>query len=172
MAVVPERVRWAVETLGVRPDDQVLELGCGPGVAAELVCERLDGGCITAIDRSATAIERARRRNARHVEAGRARFAHLEVVRAAELGLRFDKVFAVNVNLFWTGRPETQLATLRDLLRRGATLALYYETPPRRAAEPVANAVAAALARGGFTTVTTQPSASLVCIRGALPESE
>jgi trans-aconitate methyltransferase len=54
------------------PDDQLLEIGCGPGVAVSLVCERLAGGRIVAVDRSPTAIERAARRNAEHVASGRA----------------------------------------------------------------------------------------------------
>ena len=56
--VIPDRIRWAVETLDVEPGDRVLEIGGGPGVAASLVCERLGGGNLLLIDRSATAIER------------------------------------------------------------------------------------------------------------------
>src|SRR5215218_7988725 len=69
--VVPDRIRWAVETLAVEPDDRLLEIGGGPGVAASLVCERLDRGNLLLIDRSATAIERTRRRNPEHVTSGR-----------------------------------------------------------------------------------------------------
>jgi trans-aconitate methyltransferase len=49
---VSERLRSIVEKLGIRPEDHVLEIGCGQGVAATLICERLDGGRLTAIDRS------------------------------------------------------------------------------------------------------------------------
>lgn len=69
---VPDRISWAVELLDIAPDDQILEFGCGPGVAVRLVGDRLDTGCITAIDRSATAVQRTRDRNADHIAAGRA----------------------------------------------------------------------------------------------------
>ena len=69
---IPERVRWAVATLDVDPADRILELGSGPGAAISLVCERLDGGTITAIDRSPVQVARALERNREHVAAGKA----------------------------------------------------------------------------------------------------
>jgi ubiquinone/menaquinone biosynthesis C-methylase UbiE len=71
---VSERLRSVVERLGLRPDDRVFEIGCGHGVAAMLVCERLERGSLTAVDRSAKMIEAATRRNAAYVEAGKAEF--------------------------------------------------------------------------------------------------
>ena len=168
---VPQRLWWAVDSLDVRPGDRLLELGCGPGVAAELICERLDAGCITAIDRSRTAVERARRRLAGHVGTGRARVAQLDVAEVGGLGERFDKVFAVNVNLFWTGPAEAELAAIAGIMRPGATLSLYQEAPPFRPVEPVAEAIAAALGRAGFRTTTERHTPALVCVRGRLTGS-
>jgi ubiquinone/menaquinone biosynthesis C-methylase UbiE len=97
---VSERLRSVVEQLDIRPDDRVLEIGCGHGVAATFVCERLEEGHLTAVDRSAKMIQAATRRNAAHVEAGRAEFliAHLEDLDLGER--RFDKIFAVRVGHF------------------------------------------------------------------------
>ena len=41
-STVPDRVAWAVDQLDLRPDARVLEIGGGPGAAAELVCRRLE----------------------------------------------------------------------------------------------------------------------------------
>ncbi|MFI9438312.1 MULTISPECIES: methyltransferase domain-containing protein [Streptosporangium] len=67
--LIPERFSWAVETLDLAPSDRVLGIGCGRGVAATLVLDRLKAGSLTAIDRSDTAIEAARQRNSGHVAA-------------------------------------------------------------------------------------------------------
>jgi len=95
-----ERLRSVVEQLDIRPDDRVLEIGCGHGVAATLVCERLAGGRLTAVDRSPKMIEAATRRNAAHVEAATAEFL-VAAFEDLDLGdRRFDKIFAVRVGLF------------------------------------------------------------------------
>jgi SAM-dependent methyltransferase len=128
---VPEHVRWAVETLAPGPDDRLLEIGCGPGVAVALICERLAGGRIVAIDRSATAISRAEKRNTAHVAAGKAvlRTVALEELQPSDVladGERFDKVFALNVNLFWVRPPGKELELIKGMLAPGGALYLFY----------------------------------------------
>jgi trans-aconitate methyltransferase len=171
---VPERLEWAVRLLDVAPGDEILEIGCGPGVSVSLVCERLAGGRITAIDRSATAIERATSRNAEDVVSGKAVFHQLDLadgdrVLEALGGRRFDKVFAVNLNLFWVRTAGAELRLVLGLLRPGGALHLVYETPAAGRASSVAEAVTEALAELGVAaTVTTADVSSLIGISANL----
>ena len=128
---VSERLRAVVDRLGLRPDHRVLEIGCGHGVAATMVCERLDGGRLTAIDRSAKMIAAATRRNAAFVEAGKAEFlvASLEDL---DLGdRRFDVVFTVRVGLF-EREPERARALVDPWLAPGGRLHTFFDPPVRR----------------------------------------
>lgn len=95
-----DRHAWTVEQLGLTGAERVLEVGCGPGVTASLVCERLESGTLLAVDRSAKSVALAAKRNAAHVEAGRAEF---RAARAEDLGAeRFDRVFSMNVRELWS----------------------------------------------------------------------
>jgi cyclopropane fatty-acyl-phospholipid synthase-like methyltransferase len=154
-AVVPERVRWAVETLAVQPGDRVLEIGCGSGVAVAMVCDRLVEGRMLAIDRSSIQIERARRRNEPHLASGRL---SLETVELAALDVgdaRFDKVFAINVNLFWLGPATAELAAVRRAMMPGGRLFLGYEAPGPKRARQAAERLLAVLHAEGFEQVET-----------------
>lgn len=125
-----ERLKTIVDGLGLSPDDRVLEIGCGHGVAATFVCERLEGGHLCAIDRSEKMIAAASRRNAAHVEAGRAEFL---VRRLEDLDLgdrRFDVVFAVRVRLFHV-HPDRAHRLVEPWLAPGATVRAFYDGPSR-----------------------------------------
>lgn len=151
---VPKRLSWAVETLGLRPEDRVLEVGCGRGVAAALVLERLERGSYLGLDRSGTAIEAAVRRNRDEVAAGRAGFLAKSLDEAGFAPGSFDKIFAVNVNLFWTGPAKGEPSALRRRLAPGGKLHLYWEAPSDARAREIAAKVTSAVAEHGFTVTT------------------
>jgi ubiquinone/menaquinone biosynthesis C-methylase UbiE len=120
-----------VEQLDMRPDDRILEIGCGHGVAATLVCERLEGGRLTAVDRSPKMIDAAARRNAEYVEAGKAEFlvATLEDLDLGER--RFDKVFAVRVGLFHR-EPDRARSIAARWLAPGGEVFAFFDSPSKR----------------------------------------
>jgi ubiquinone/menaquinone biosynthesis C-methylase UbiE len=125
---VSERLRSIVESLDIGPGDRVLEIGCGHGVAATLVCERLSEGRLTAVDRSAKMIEAASRRNAEHVASGRVEFivANLEELDLGER--RFDKVFAIRVGLFHRD-PESAHKLVEPWLAPGGQVRAFFDEP-------------------------------------------
>ncbi len=121
-------MRNIVEKMDIGPGDRVLEIGCGHGVAATLVCERLEEGHLTAVDRSEKMIQAAARRNATHVEAGRAEFlvAHLEGLDLKDR--RFDKNFAARVGLFHR-EPERARGMVERWLAPGGELFVFFDQP-------------------------------------------
>jgi SAM-dependent methyltransferase len=115
-----KRLRWAVELLQVDPDDRLLEVGCGHGVAVSLVCDRLTDGRITAVDRSPKMIEAAMKRNQDH-----ARKVRFVAASLAEADLRdeiYDKVLAVHVAALH--KPGDELDIVRRRLAPGGRLCL------------------------------------------------
>ena len=132
------RLEWAVETLAVQPADRLLEIGCGHGVAVSLVCERLDGGSIVAIDRSPTMIELATRRN------------------------------AIHVGVFLRGRPARELGIVKDHLADGGRFYVMDQPLVAREAEETAERLSAVLDDHGLVVgevlVQDLGTATAVCV--------
>jgi cyclopropane fatty-acyl-phospholipid synthase-like methyltransferase len=161
---VPQRLLWVCEALAVEPADRLLEVGCGRGAAVAMICEQLTDGRISAIDRSAVAIAAAEQANAEHIRAGRAAFHQTELAAVALDGQRFDKIFAVNVNLFWVRVARRELAIIDRLLERGGALHLFYGygRPDTGRSGEVVDKLTANLSDGGFAIddVVTPSAAS------------
>lgn len=130
----PARIAWAVDLLEVAPTSAVLEIGCGPGAAAQLICPLVERGRYIGADRSRTAIAAALKRNGAHIEAGRASFLQTAFDAADHAPARFDRILAVNVNMFWTG-DGAAVRDVRRLMHRRSRFVQVYEppTPARRA---------------------------------------
>ena len=151
MPAASPRLAWAVETLDVQPDDRLLELGCGHGVAVSSICERLGpDGLVVGLDRSATMTAAAERRAASHVTAGRARFITAPL-HEADLGDdRFTKVLAVHFPPLLRGDPARELAVVADHLERGGTLHVVAQPLAADAGPATTSAIVATLERHGF----------------------
>ena len=102
------RLAEIIDALPLHPGMRVLEIGCGPGVAARAVLERIGNGHVLAIDRSAKAIALAKAGSRAELATGRLEFRHVSVEDLVlEEGERpYDLAFAVRVGALDGRHPE------------------------------------------------------------------
>ena len=119
-----EPTRLAIEALDVQPGNRVLDLGCGPGQAAEQLRSLTSPGQVIGIDQSSTMIRQAQRSNWRHVLAGEMEFHVAQFDALPFEDGSFDCVLASNVMYFWKDTGAA-LAEIRRILRPGGRLSVY-----------------------------------------------
>jgi SAM-dependent methyltransferase len=174
VTAVPARVAWAVSLLAPRAGERVLEVGCGPGMAAQLVGGLLAAGrgpagpaagWMLAVDRSATAVRRTS-----------ARVAGLPVgVRQAELSElddiagSFDAAFTIDVNVFWTGPAERSVGVLARALRPGGRLLIAYGAGGPTTGDRLTRPIAAGMDASGLTGVRVIHHADGIGVLGHAP---
>lgn len=170
------RNRRTVELLGISRGDRVLELGFGPGLSIEHAAALATGGKVVGVDHSALMLRGAARRNARAIREGRVELwlGSAEALPAFEDG--FDRVFAVNVFMFWRD-PVVALEGVRRVLAPAGRVALTVQ-PRRRGAtvedaRRVGEAMRGALEAAGFEVERTElievapvPAACVLARRG------
>ena len=152
MSAVPARITWAVDLIDPGPSERLLEVGCGPGVAAGLICDRLTTGSMLAVDRSPVAVRRAAARNAAHLAAGRLRVIEAALDALPPVG-SFDAAFTLDVNVFWTDPAGPGLAALAAPVRPGGRVLVLYGGSGPTGADRVTGPVAAAMTAAGLIDV-------------------
>jgi trans-aconitate methyltransferase len=156
---IPPRIVWAVDVMDVQPDDNILEIGCGPGYGAELICERLETGKLFAIDRSESGVDRTKRRCARFLEAGRLTVRQIDLATLRVPVKRLTKVFAFNVNLFWVRDCADEVALLHERVLPGGAVFLFYEAKQPELVPTIVTKASAALTKAGFRVSVVEQKA-------------
>jgi SAM-dependent methyltransferase len=118
-----KRNRWAVALLDVQPQDHILEIGFGPGLAIRELARRATDGFVLGIDHSEVMVRQAAVRNRAAVEQGRVELRLGSALDLDDFSEMFDKALAVN-NLGMWPEPEARLKDLRGALRRGGRVAI------------------------------------------------
>jgi SAM-dependent methyltransferase len=147
---IPERYRWAVNILNVRPHETILEIGCGYGHSIALICEKLATGHLTAIDRSEKMIASASAAYQNIIDTGRVEILHQDVLDRRLPEADFDKIFLFNINVFWMD-PRDELAEIRRLLKPDGRFFLFHQPPPGHDLEEFENAFRSNLEKNGFS---------------------
>ena len=77
-------------------------MGCGHGVLVSLLATQLSTGFVVGVDRSATMVAAATRRNRAELDRGRVRLQATTLADADLADAEFDLVASFNVRAFWT----------------------------------------------------------------------
>ncbi len=114
---ISNRIACFVGALPLVPGLRVLEIGCGPGVAAREVCRRVGSGFVLAIDRSARAIDSAVAGSKAEIVSGRLRFRQVAVEDFELLPGEqpFDIAFAMRVGALNGRHPNMEQRALERL---------------------------------------------------------
>jgi len=123
MARGDEDDRWIVELLDVQPDDRVLDVGFGPGVAVQLIAERATSGLVAGVDPSDVMVQQATHRNEAAAKAGRVDLRRGTVQYLPYPDGFFTKACALHSVYFWQSL-EKGLRELRRALAIDAILVL------------------------------------------------
>ena len=148
-----ERFEWAIEMLDIKPDDKILEIGCGTGLAVELVAAKLAGGTITAVDRSEAMIKLASNRNSQYIASNKAKLITGEFSRLRFGAQSFNKIFAFNVGLLLKNSKK-EFDAVRSWLTTDGRLYIFYQ-PPFEKTKQIAKEVNEHLKENNFTIVDT-----------------
>jgi SAM-dependent methyltransferase len=167
-----KRNSWVVSLLDVQPDDRVLEIGFGPGLAIRELSHIAHEGYVCGIDHSELMVRQARRRNADGVRRGVVDLRLGSVDALPAFDAPFDKILAVNAHFFW-GEPDARLEQLGRLLRHAGLIALAHQPRGPGASDTMAaesgREIAAALGRAGFSQVRVETlplKPAVVCALG------
>lgn len=119
-----EPYRLALEALAPGRDDEVLEIGIGPGAGLAELTRQVTRGRVFGLDGSPQMLRRAARRNRCAVASGHLILASGDFCHLPWGAARFDTVLAVNVAYFFDveGRAAREI---RRVLRPGGRAALY-----------------------------------------------
>jgi len=176
------RNAWTIALLDLHSEDRVLEVGYGPGLALQAASRRVTTGRIVGLDHSATMRRAAAARNRRAIAEGRMTLLvggvdDLAHPAGGDLDGPFDKIYGVNVAMFWD-HPATVFRGLEDRLRPGGLIAVTHQ--PRAgdktdaAALAMAERIEDAMKAAGLNRLRTERLTELspmaVCVIGHRPD--
>lgn len=114
----------AIELLDISEQDDVLEIGFGPGLALRKMSQLVRSGRITGVDRSPTMFRQAQARNRTAIRHGKLKLIQGTFECLSLESASVDKVLAVNV-IYFCSPDGTALAEARRVLRPGGAMSIY-----------------------------------------------
>jgi ubiquinone/menaquinone biosynthesis C-methylase UbiE len=176
---------WGLSHVTVKPEDRILDVGCGGGRTVNKLATLASKGKVFGIDYSDASVSVARKLNARPIELGRVEVLEGSVSELPFPRDTFDLVTAVETHFWWPDLPAGMREILRTL-RPGATallIAEIYKDPQSKIARLAEKLSAMTLLspeehRALFTDagyadveIITEPAKTWICALGKKPSA-
>lgn len=115
---ISTRLLDIVDALPLRDGLRILEIGCGPGLAAREIAKRLDRIYVLGVDRSKKAVDQAVKSCAAEIRQGKLKFVKA-LVEDLELSDEkpFDFAFAVRVGALDGRHPEIEAEAIEKIVK-------------------------------------------------------
>lgn len=124
LAVGKKRSLWVLSLLSIKPNDQLLEIGFGPGLDIQRVSEQAIGGFVAGIDYSSLMVIQAKKRNAAGIREGKIELKQASIAqRLSYSDETFTKIYSINSFQFWPD-PVEGLKEVRRVLKPGGLVAI------------------------------------------------
>ncbi len=124
-----ERVAWAIQNLDLQPEDHLLEVGFGPGLAIQAATRQITSGHVAGIELSKLMLQQASQRNRAAIAAGRVELRQGSATALPFTANRFDKVLTINSYHLWLD-GDAGLREIHRVLKPGGKIAVMEQPPP------------------------------------------
>ncbi len=159
--------------LKLMPEDHVLEIGFGPGVAIQKIAEIITDGMVYGIDRSKVMYDQAIKRNRQEIASGKVKLFLGEVSELPSFDVTLDKVLDINSFQFWDRKVE-KLIRIKANMKPDGIIAIVHQ--PRKPGSSdtgtieIGNTISDSLRQAGFRDIKTEikhmKPVSVVCVTG------
>ncbi len=128
-----ERITWAIQKMNIQPQDDVLEIGFGPGLGIQQALEYATRGFVAGVDISDVMVKQATTRNKQAKSAGNMDLRKGSAENIPFPDNSFSIVYAINSYHHWDDETRA-FQEIRRVLKAGGRLVIV-EQPPVRVTE-------------------------------------
>jgi SAM-dependent methyltransferase len=119
---------WVIHFIDIQSQDQILELGFGPGFAIKNMASKTQSGLVIGIDNSSLMVQKATALNHQAIQEGKVRLIEADVCHLPNFDCKFDKIIAINTTMYWPAQQlETIFKNLRTHLVPGGTFYIAFQ---------------------------------------------
>lgn len=115
--------KWTIELMKIQPDDFVLDIGCGGGMAIKEITKIATNGFVAGVDYSETMVKQALKHNAAAVCATRVEIKNGSISNLPFKDGTFDKAYAIESFNFWPD-PVAGLKEVHRILKPSGLIAI------------------------------------------------